>query len=458
MAATIVERLAARALALDRAQLSDDAVARGRALIVDTIGCALGAVDSPTIAGLRRTVDDVGGRPLCTVIGTTIRTSAPWAALANGAALRYLDANDYYFGRDPAHPSGNLAAVLAVAETVGASGSDVLVALAVAYDVHLAFADAAGVPNLWDRGWHHGTNAQFASAAAAARLLGCDATTTAHALAIAGSHNNTLAQLQSGTISKLKASAEATVAKGGVEAALLARHGMTGPLDLIEGRFGWTATVAGALDEAALFAPRVDRFLDVSLKPFPAVATAMAPIDAALALAAEHRIAPEAIASVVVGLPRFALATPSGRPDRRHPATRESADHSFWYCVGVALADGACGDAQFDEHRLRDPRLGALLDRIELVEDDAYTAAWPGSAGGSVRVTLVDGRTFEARRPHPPGHPANPLDRALLEAKFHAHADGVLGADRAKAALAAIDALDDCADIRDLTATLVPLP
>ncbi len=456
MSATVLERLAARALAVDHARLSPAATARGRALIVDTVGCALGAIGSAVIDGLHRTVDDVGGHPHCTVIGTPLRTSAPWATLANGAALRYLDANDYYFGRDPAHPSGNLAAVLAVAETVGASGPAVLAALAAAYEIHLAFADAAGEPNLWDRGWHHGTNAQFASAAAAARLLGCDVATTAHAMAIAGSQNNTLAQLQSGTISKLKATAEATVAKGGVEAALLARRGMTGPVDLIEGRFGWVSAVAGALDDAALFAERPPRFLDVSVKPFPAVATAMAPIDAALALFAAHRVPIDDIAQVVVGLPRFALATPSGKPDRRHPATRESADHSFYYCVAVALADGACGDAQFDDERLHDASLAALLDRIELVEDAEYTATWPATAGGAVRITVADGRTLEARRPYPPGHPRHPVGDAQLAVKFHEHADGILGRARATAAIAALDALDDCRDIRDLMPSLTP--
>ena len=455
MNATVLERLAARALALDPHALPDAVVARGKALVLDTIGCALGAVGSDVLGGVHRVLGDVGGPPQATVIGTSMRTSTPWATLANGAALRKLDANDYYFGRDPAHPSGNLAAVLAVGEWVGASGCELLGALAVAYDLHLAFADAAGVPNLWDRGWHHGTNAQFSSAAAAARLLGCDATTTAHAMAIAGSHHNTLAQLQNGTISKLKATAEASVAKGGVEAALLARHGLTGPLDLIEGRYGWRGTVAGGIDEAALFAARPAAFLEVSMKPFPAVATAMAPIDAALELAATPGLRIDDIASVEVRLPRFALATPSANADRRHPASPESADHSFYYGVAVALMDGACTDAQFAAGRLADPRLAALLDRIELVEDATFTSLWPGSAGGAVVVHTHDGRRLAASRPYPPGHPSNPMSRDRLVAKFHAHADPVLGAAGATRAIDVIDALEDCLDLRDLMPMLV---
>ena len=446
----LLVRLAERALAFDVDGMSDAAVVRAKDLLLDTVGCALGAIASDAVQAVHRTCEALGGHPLATVMGTRLRTNAPWATLANGTALRYLDANDYYFGRDPAHPSGNFAAALAVGEETGASGRDLLGAMSAAYALHLDLADAAGVPNLWDRGWHHGTNVQFAAAAAAARLYRCDAVTTAHAMAIAGSHHNTLAQLQNGAISKIKATAEAWVAKGAVETTLLARHGITGPLDLVEGRFGWAATVAGEVDEDALFRPLRDRFVDVSIKPYPAVATAMAPIDAALALQARHRFAVDDIASVTVALPRFALATPSGRPDRRHPATRESADHSFYYCAAVALVDGACGDAQFAPARLHDPRLAALLDRTELVEDLEFTANWPRSAGGAVQVQLRDGRTLEERRPYPPGDPSNPLDRVALLAKFHAHADPLLGRDRAEAAAAAIDAVDRCADLRDL--------
>src|SRR5262249_23743273 len=154
--------------------------------------------------------------------------------------------------RDPAHPSGNLAVALAVGEHRRVSGKELLASLVAAYEIHLRLAEAAGAPALWKRGWHHGTNAQFSSAALAARLLQDDPLVTAHAMAISGSHHNTLAQLQSGEISMIKASAEAWVAKGGVESALLATHGLTGPLELIEGKHGWADTVAGEVDFGVL--------------------------------------------------------------------------------------------------------------------------------------------------------------------------------------------------------------
>ena len=203
--------------------------------------------------------------------------------------------------------------------------------------------DFAGEPSLWRRGWHHGTNAQFSSAALAARLAGDDPLRTAHAMAIAASHQNTLAQLQSGAVSMIKGTAEGWVAKAGVEAALLAHHGVTGPLALMEGAAGWAACVAGAVDFDALCAPLNGRYrlLETSIKPYPAVATAVAPIRAAIELHRAGLPPLGEIERIVVRLPAFALGTPSAHAGWRYPEHIESAQHSFYDCPVIALLDGA---------------------------------------------------------------------------------------------------------------------
>ncbi len=281
---------------------------------------------------------------------------------------------------------------------------------------------------MWKRGWHHGTNAQFSSAAMAARLSGDDATVTAHAMAIAGSHQNTLAQLQSGAISMIKGTAEGWIAKAGVEAALLAHHGVTGPLELMEGAAGWAACVAGKVDFDALCAPLDGRYrlLETSIKPYPAVATAMAPIRAAIEL---HRggLPPlEQIERLVVLLPAFALNTPSAQAGRRYPPHIESAQHSFYYCATIALLDGACGEAQFAAAKLASPQVRDLLAKVELKEDAEFTALWPRSAGGAVELHMRDGMTRSHRCPYPPGSPQLAVTEEELAAKFHEYADPVL--------------------------------
>jgi 2-methylcitrate dehydratase len=456
--ASVLERLAALVHSVCFEDLPAEVVAAVIARVLDTLGCAFGALDSDVARAVQRLAADCGGAAQATLIGTGEKTSAPLATLVNGSLLRYLDSNDYYFSRDPAHPSGNLAAALAVGEREQRSGCDLIAALVAAYEIHLRLCDFAGQPSLWRRGWHHATNAQFSTAATAARLSGDDPLRTAHAMAIAASHQNTLAQLQSGAVSMIKGTAEGWVAKAGVEAALLAHYGVTGPLALMEGTAGWVASVAGAADFEALCAPIDGRYrlLETSIKPYPAVATAVAPIRAAIELHRAGLPPLAAIARIVVRLPAFALGTPSAHADRRYPAQIESAQHSFYYCTVIALLDGACGEAQFVPAKLAGSQARELLAKVELSEDAELTALWPQSAGGAVELHVNDGSVRTHRCPYPPGHPRFALTEQELAAKFHEYADPVLTRAGALALRNAVGDLAACPDLREFTRLLAP--
>jgi 2-methylcitrate dehydratase len=456
--ASVLERLAVLVHSVNFNSLPPEIVSAAQARILDTLGCAYGALDSDVARATRQMAADCGGAPQATLIGTGEKTSAPLATLVNGSLLRYLDSNDYYFSRDPAHPSGNLAAALAVGEREHRNGRDLIAALVAGYEIQLRLCDFAGEPSLWKRGWHHGCNAQFSSAAIAARLSGLDPTRTAHAMAISASHQNTLAQLQSGAVSMIKGTAEGWIAKAGVEAALIAGHGITGPLALMEGAAGWASCVAGKVDFEALCAPLDGRFrlLQTSIKPYPAVATAVAPIRAAIEL---HRAGLPAIGEIkklVVRLPAFALGTPSANAERRHPAHIESAQHSFYYCAVIALLDGACGEAQFTPAKLASADVRDLLDKVTLQEDAELTALWPKSAGGAVELHLRNGIVRSHRCPYPPGSPYLALTEDELSAKFHGYADAVLGQARAVHLRHAVKDLAACDDLREFARLLAP--
>jgi 2-methylcitrate dehydratase len=441
--------LARLAHAVQFADLPEAVVERAKLLILDALGCTLGGFHSEPAEAVRALAADLGGAAEASFIGSSLRGSSAMAVFANGTALRYLDWNDYLFGRDPAHPSGNLPVALALGERAGCSGGEVIAALVGAYEIHLRLAEYAGVPSLWKRGWHHSCNLAFSASALAARLLGADEAVTAHAIAIAATHLNTLAQLQSGGISLIKATAEAWVAKGAVEAALLAQHGLTGPDPIMEGKAGWAGSIAGAVDLAGLMAPLDGdfRIMRTSVKPYAAVATAMAPVQAAIDLHRDEGVRADAVASVVVRLPEFALGTPSADPDRRYPTTRESADHSFIYCTGVALMFGRCMEPEFADSVRTAPALHALLGRIELTADPALTAGWPGAAGGEVEVRLQDGRVLRSRYTAPPGHPTNMPDRVQTEDKFLSLAVPVLGNARARQVAEEVWSLDQADSI-----------
>lgn len=439
-------------------------VQRCKALMLDTLACACGGVDSAISRKVLQMVQELGGSHHSSVIGSGIKTSMPMAALANGTMVRYLDANDYYFGRDPAHPSGNVATLLAVGEKTGASGKEFIACMVAAYELQMRLCDTAGEPSLWSRGWHHSSNAVFAASALSARLMGCDEVATAHAMAIAGTHQNTLAALQSGEVSQIKSTAEAWAGKAGIEAAMLAAAGVSGPLRLLEARHGWADAVAGQMDLHRLIAPMDGNFklMQACTKPYPAVASAMAVIEAGLALREQLGLAPgsqddsardrlmDSLQRVVVSLPAYVLGTPAASAGRRHPATKESAEHSLYFCAGLALYAGSCTEADFGATQLASPALAALLDRIELVEDAQLSKGWPSRAGANMSIAFADGSAITRKCPAPPGHPDNPMTDDDFADKFNRHAFGLFDGPQRAQVRALVHSLEDMGDVGEL--------
>lgn len=447
MARFVKDRLAALVHSVRYQDLPPEAVQFAKRVILDTLACATGSMRSEPAAIVRNVSVQLGGNPEATLIGGG-KTSCVLATLFNGTLMRYLDNNDYYFGLDSGHPSGNLAPALAVAEKAGRSGADLIAALVAAYELQIRFCDFVGAPGISARGWHTGTHAQFSSAALAGRLLSDDPAVTAHALAIAGSHNNTLAQAQRGHIPLMKATAEATIAKGGVEAALLAAAGLTGPDEIFEGVAGWSNMVAGAMDFEALTAPLGERYriLDTCLKPYAAVAGAMAPIRAAIDLATQEKLQSAEIASVTIKLHAHAVKKATD-PKKNYPRDKETADHSYHYCIAAALLDAACGPAQFEDVRIAAQDIRELIGVTTLEADAELTALWPASSGGGVVVKLRDGRELERMYRYPPGHPKNQMTDADVERKLFELSDGVLTNGRAQQIIEAVGGLERCASI-----------
>ena len=427
-----------------------------KTLILDSLGCLAGGFDSPPAAAARAFIAAQGGNPAATLAGTDVRTSAPLAAFGNATALRYLDFNDAYSRRDASHPSGNLPALLAVGEAEGCSGKALITALVAAYEVQMRLCDYAGEPSLKKRGWHLSCNLALSAAAGVAKLLTDDAAITAQAIAISAVHQNTLAAVQFGRISMMKATTDAGVAKGGIEAAQLATAGLTGPEHVFDGAAGWQAGVAGAIDYTGLLAPIDDwRILRSRIKRFAAVGPAAAAIQAAVDLHDAGRIAADDIARIEVLLPASIVDDPAlNEVDKRFPANRETADHSYHYCAVIGLLDGDVGAAQYSGDKLRSLLVRRLLERTSLEADAAFTAGRPRVSGGGLRVTMADGTVHLRRQPVPPGHADNPLSAAQIAAKFNRQAALLFSPERAAAIEAAVMGLDDCGNISELTALL----
>jgi len=428
MSETLADRLAAFALSTRFEDLPEAVVVEARRRLLDAFACAAGALGEPAPEIARRVAGTMRGEPGGALLGGG-RSSADWAAFANGVHIRYLDCNDTYLSLEPAHPSDNWAAVMAAGEHAGAHGRAWIAAASVAYEVQCRLCDAASIRA---RGWDHTTYGALSATLAAAKLLGLDHARTVHALGIAGTTGTALRLTRAGELSMWKGCAFAFAARNGVFAALLAQAGMTGPAPLFEGDMGFFQQVSGPFSVAQLGGPAASDWMlpRTSIKFVPAEYHSQSAIAAAFEL--RSRIGdPRRIRAIEIATFRTAVEIIGQDPEKWRPRTRETADHSLPYCTAVALVDGAVTADQFTALRLADPALLDLVARTTVIEDPALTAGYPAGIPNRVKVTLDDGTVLVSEVAFPPGHDKNPLTDAQLATKFHGLADPAIGAVRA---------------------------
>ncbi len=239
---TEAERLAEFAVRASFDALSETAREQVKIRVLDSLGCAIGAVLGGPVRALRDQIDDFNGSGHCTLIGGG-RSAPDRAALYNSALVRYLDFNDSYLAKgETCHPSDNLGAVLSAAEYAGLTGRDFMAALALAYQVQCRLSDVAPVRS---KGFDHTTQGAYAVAAGVSRALGLDRGRTAHAIAISGTAFNALRVTRTGDLSNWKGLAYPNLAFGCTHSAFLAMRGVTGPLEVFEGNKGFMDSIAG---------------------------------------------------------------------------------------------------------------------------------------------------------------------------------------------------------------------
>ena len=440
MPETLADRLAEFALSTRFEALPAAVVAEAKRRLIDAFACAAGALHEPAPTIARRAAARIGGGGGGAGLIGGGRSSADWAAFANGVHIRYLDCNDTYLSLEPAHPSDNWAAIMAAGELVGADGRAWIAAAAVAYEVQCRLCDAASIRA---RGWDHTTYGNLSASLAASKLMGLDHARAVHTLGIAGTTGTALRLTRAGELSMWKGCAFAHAARNAVFAALLAREGMTGPAPLFEGDMGFCQQVSGPLTLPKLGGPEAGDWMlpKTSIKFVPAEYHSQSAIAAAFEL--RPKIGdPACIRSIEIATFRTAVEIIGQDPEKWRPRTRETADHSLPYCTAVALVDGDVSAAQFAPARLADPALLDLVSRTTVFEDPDLTAGYPAGIPNRVRVTLDDGSVLETRVDFPPGHDQNPLTDDQLRVKFDALVIPALGRDRADALWDRLSRLD----------------
>ena len=416
--------------------------------LCDTLGVILAGAPEPAARIVRDTLTVESHGP-CHVLGTTLRASAAEAAMANGVAAHAHDYDDMCFV-SLAHPSCALVpTVMATAELTRAPGRNVLEAYVVGFELEGRLGRVMNPRHYHERGWHCTSSiGTLGAAAAAARLLGLDVSSAAHALGIAASSACGIKENLGSMVKPLHAG---MAARNGVIAALLAKAGFVASAQAIEGPQGYLAALDSEKPPAALFDALADlnsrwEICDtgVTVKLYPSCAATHPPLDALLALKKRYDLTSESIAGIDIEVdsmtPRLLIYN--------RPSTALEAKFSMPFCAAAAMVFGHPSLEAFDTRAIQDPRIELLLPLVTLRVNPSFDASAPLSQA-NVTVRLRDGRTVSERADGARGYPGR-ISGEEIEAKFMACARRSISDAAAVQALAEIRRIESAPDIARL--------
>jgi len=382
---------------------------RCKVYVVDNLAAGFIGSLQPWTQTVASVAETLGGNPVATCFnrGKASRFDASRAALVNGAAMGAFESE--HIGH-ASHPSSTVfPAALAIAESHHLSGRALITALLLGYEVVCRVGEAQTPAVEIERGFHNpGANGTFGAAAAVGKLLGLDGLHLAWAFGIAGSSSGGLVEfVWEGAMTKRIHLGRAS--QLGLESALLAKGGLTGPTTVLEGPYGYLHAFSPHPDVDKLVAGLGERWLaeDLTIKAYPLHSTAQAIVHAIRL----HPLDPSQVRHVKV-------TTPRGVPEKRYmnpaPTTMLGAQYSLPFCIALALTRDLSDPATLTESVLGDDLLRRIAATVEVRSD-------PSAAATVLEIeTNEERRTFTADSF--PGSPGDPLDFDAASDKLRRYA------------------------------------
>jgi len=450
---TIAQTLGKYVVHLQYSALPKAVIEEAKAALLDQLGCQLIGSTLDWNRVVHDFVAGFEGRAESTIINYGTRALAHDAGYVNGTFGQGAEL-DQSFDRAGGHPGAmTVPTALAVGEKLHVDGASFLTAIIAGYDV--AYRLSVGtMPALARRGFHpQSVLGVFVASAVAGKLLGLNADQMTHALAIAGSHaSGTMEYDQSG--GEVKRLHTGLAVRGGIQAAMLAKLGLTGPPTIFEGKRGLLPLFAVEYQAEQITKGLGQDFgvMHGVYKVYSTVGTIQTAIDVLVNLIAEHGLKAEDVARIDVGLTESTLLHGASIYE---PQDTIGAQFSLAFSLAIRLLKGSNDlPLYMDASLWKDSQVLSLARKV-------HTYALAEAQGdkvfaSKVKVTLGTGKAVEGSQDYRRGSPRNPLTTDQRLQKFRSLASAVLSAAQSDKVIRAVDEVEQLSDIGQLAALLVP--
>ena len=447
------QRLARFAIELDYRRIPKEVIERAKACILDTLAVSLYGSTKPWSRIVSAFIRDSGLRGRSTVFGENLFAQPAQATLANGVMAHGFELDNVRQPGAGVHPGATaFLPAFAMAEETRADGKSLLTAFVAACEVMSRIGVAAG-NSLERRGFHApGLTGTFGGAMAAGRLMKLNQAKMVNALGIAGSYSGGLIEFsrcQEGAMIKRLHLGKA--AEGGVTAAILASRGFAGPESILEGKFGFCRTFSDSpqLDYLTHRLGREFESMNIAIKRCACHINAHAPIEALEKLRREFHFNPEDIREITVG----GIEKLVTHHAIYKPKDLMMAQYSIPFCAALALYFDPTDPESFDERKLKDKRVLAMMRKVRLkVDHEIEEKGWDRAA--RVSVALKNKRRHSALIVHFKGTPGNPMSQSEVEDKARKLTRALLPARKLERLVAAVNHLEKLDDVSSIGALL----
>jgi 2-methylcitrate dehydratase len=421
--------------------------------LLDSVGSLIHCVKRPTIQKLANQIRSLSGDGIC-MVPSVGRTAPDRAAQFYTALIRYPDFMDNFLGKEATcHPSDNIGSLLAAAQMINADGKKFLTAMAISYEMQCRLVEEIPV---MIKGFDHTLLLAYSITAGLCKILQLSGEQTAHALSIAGCTINPLVTCRAAYTREWKGLQSSMVALVCMNIVLLAKEGVTGPLEFFEGPKGFEKEFGMKME----YHWEDDHFNLISkciLKRFNSEVHTQSLLEAALELKKKYHLDPDNIEKIdlVTFLTTYHIVGGGEYGDRKTVHSKEQADHSLPYVIAAILLDDELYPDQLLEKRINKKDVQKLLQKVQVHTKlplhepkqlagilDPYTKAYPGKMMGEVKIKMKDGKEYALEKQDYYGFHTRPMSWTDVKIKFRRLTEELIDEEEREQLISIIESFD----------------